>query len=214
MRTKEKIIKASIELFNNHGTQAITTNHIAKNINISPGNLYYHFKNKFDIIRSISDKFHIELKSVFKIKIKTINDFRHNITSIYNSFFRIQKSYQFLFTEDVYLSSHDNILLKNYQQLRSSIKEDYNKMLQDLIKLNILKKETLTIINDLLNTQWIILWYWVNHSILDRITYDDLQIQKGIKLSFSIITPHLTPIGRIEFEKTIKTLNVKNKLKI
>ena len=209
MRTKEKIIKASIELFNNHGTQAITTNHIAKNINISPGNLYYHFKNKFDIIRSISDKFHIELKSVFKIKIKTINDFRHNITSIYNSFFRIQKSYQFLFTEDVYLSSHDNILLKNYQQLRSSIKEDYNKMLQDLIKLNILKKETLTIINDLLNTQWIILWYWVNHSILDRITYDDLQIQKGIKLSFSIITPHLTPIGRIEFEKTMKTLNIK-----
>jgi len=209
MRTKERIIKTAIELFNNHGTQVITTNHIAKNIDISPGNLYYHFKNKFDIIRSISDKFHIELKSVFKIEIKTINDFRNNIISIYNGFFRIQKSYQFLFTEDVYLSSQDNILLKNYQQLRSTIKEDYNKILQDLIKLNILKKETLIIIDDLLNAQWIILWHWVNHSTLDRITYDDLQIQKGIKLSFSIITPHLTSIGRIEFKKTMKTINIK-----
>ena len=209
MGTKEKIIKTAIELFNNHGTQAITTNHIAKNIDISPGNLYYHFKNKFDIIRSISDKFHIELKSVFKIEIKTINDFRNNIISIYNCFFRIQKSYQFLFTEDVYLSSQDNILLKKYQQLRSAIKEDYNKMLKDLIELNILKKETLIIIDDLLNTQWIILWHWVNHSILDRVTYDDLQIQKGIKLSFSIITPHLTPIGKIEFKKNIENLNIK-----
>ena len=208
MKTKERIIKTAIELFNNHGTQAITTNHIAKNIDISPGNLYYHFKNKFDIIRSISDKFHIELKSVFKIEIKTINDFRNNIISIYNGFFRIQKSYQFLFTEDVYLSSQDNILLKNYQQLRSSIKEDYNTMLQDLIKLNLLKKETLIIIDDLLNAQWIILWHWVNHSIIDRITYDDLQIKKGIKLSFSIITPHLTSIGRFELKKSMKTLNI------
>ena len=214
MKTKDRIIKTAIKLFNDHGTKAITTNHIAKKLQISPGNLYYHFKNKFDIIRSISDKFHIELKSVFKIKIKTINDFRNNIISIYNCFFRIQKSYQFLFIEDVYLSSQDNILLKNYQQLRSTIKEDYNQMLQDLIKLNILKKETLIIIDDLLNAQWIIVWHWVHHSILERITYDDLQIQKGINLSFSIITPHLTSIGRIEFEKTMNTLNIKNKFKI
>jgi AcrR family transcriptional regulator len=209
MKTKDRIIKTAIKLFNDHGTKSITTNHIAKKLQISPGNLYYHFKNKFDIIRSISDKFHIELKSVFKIKIKTINDFRNNIISIYNCFFRIQKSYQFLFIEDVYLSSQDNILLKKYRQLRSAIKEDYNQMLKDLIKLNILKKETLIIIDDLLNVQWIILWHWANHSILDRITYDDLQIKKGIQLSFSIITPHLTSIGRIEFKKTIKTLNIK-----
>jgi len=209
MKTKEKIIKTAVELFNNHGTQEITTNHIAKRINISPGNLYYHFKNKFDIIRSISDKFHIELKSVFKIEIKTINDFRENIISIYNGFFKIQKSYQFLFTEDVYLSSKDNILLKNYQQLRTAIKEDYNNILKDLINLKILKKKTLIIIDDLLDAQWIILWYWANHSILDRIKYGDLQIQKGIKLSFSIITPHLTSVGRIEFKKTMKNLKIK-----
>ena len=49
MKTKEKIINTAVELFNNHGTKSITTNHIAKKIEISPGNLYYHFKNKLDI---------------------------------------------------------------------------------------------------------------------------------------------------------------------
>ena len=47
---KEKIKKAAIELFNNHETLSITTNHIAKAAGMSPGNLYYHYKNKAAII--------------------------------------------------------------------------------------------------------------------------------------------------------------------
>ena len=50
MKTKEKILVTSIELFNRSGVQAITTNHIAKAMNISPGNLYFHYANKEEII--------------------------------------------------------------------------------------------------------------------------------------------------------------------
>ncbi len=53
MNTKERIIQSSIALFNEHGERAITTNHIAAHLGMSPGNLYYHFKNKNDIIRHI-----------------------------------------------------------------------------------------------------------------------------------------------------------------
>ena len=48
--TKQKIKKAAIELFNNQDTLSVTTNHIAKQAKISPGNLYYHYKNKEEII--------------------------------------------------------------------------------------------------------------------------------------------------------------------
>ena len=53
LRTKDKILQASIELFNQQGERQITTNHIAAHLGISPGNLYYHFRNKEDIVRQI-----------------------------------------------------------------------------------------------------------------------------------------------------------------
>ena len=41
---KEKIKSISLELFNSNETLSITTNHIAKSLGISVGNLYYHYK--------------------------------------------------------------------------------------------------------------------------------------------------------------------------
>ena len=206
MDTKDKIIATAIDLFNIHGTKAISTNHIAKEMGISPGNLYYHFRSKNDIIRSISDNFSNELGSVLKIQLDTISDFSSNLTSLFNRFFKIQQSYQFLFLEGVHLTKQDSRLLDNYTNLRSLIKKGYHELLSNLVKIKIMKRQSLNIIDDLLDTQWIIMWYWINHTILDRNTYDDFQIKKGIKLSFSIIKPQLTSIGKIAFNKTLQTL--------
>ena len=206
MKTKDKIIYTAIKLFNKQGTNLVSTNHIAKEMGISPGNLYYHFRSKNDIIRSISDNFSNELGSVLKIQLDTISDFSSNLTSLFNRFFKIQQSYQFLFLEGVHLTKQDSKLLDNYTNLRSLIKKGYHELLSNLVKIKIMKRQSLNIIDDLLDAQWIIMWYWINHTIMDRNTYDDFQIQKGIKLSFSIIEPHLTPIGKVEFDKTLKVL--------
>ena len=206
MDTKGKIIATAIDLFNIHGTKAISTNHIAKEMGISPGNLYYHFRSKNDIIQSISDNFSNELGSVLKIQLDTISDFSSNLTSLFNRFFKIQQSYQFLFLEGVHLTKQDSRLLDNYTNLRNLIKKGYRELLSNLVKIKIMKKQSLNIIDDLLDAQWIIMWYWINHTILDRNTYDDFQIKKGIKLSFSIIKPQLTSIGKIAFDRALKVL--------
>ena len=206
MKTKDKIIATAIDLFNIHGTKAISTNHIAKEMGISPGNLYYHFRNKNDIIRSISDNFSNELGSALKIQLDTITDFSSNLTSLFNRFFKIQQSYQFLFLEGVHLTKQDSRLFDNYTNLRNLIKKGYHELISNLVKIKIMKRQSLNIIDDLLDTQWIIMWYWINHTILDRNTYDDFQIKKGIKLSFSIIKPQLTSIGKVAFDRTLQTL--------
>jgi hypothetical protein len=173
---------------------------------ISPGNLYYHFRSKNDIIRSITNKFSSEIGTVLQIQLDSISDFSDNLTSLFNRFFKIQQSYQFFFLEGVHLIKQDHILLANYTKLRSVIKKGYHELVSNLIKIKIMKKQSLYIIDDLLDAQWIIMWYWINHTVLDRKTYDNIQIKKGIKLSFSIIQPQLTSIGKIAFEKTLQIL--------
>jgi len=57
-RTRNRILEAAIELFNDKGTKSVTTNHIAAAMGISPGNIYYHFGNKEEIIRAIFTHMH------------------------------------------------------------------------------------------------------------------------------------------------------------
>ena len=44
--TYNRILDAALKLFNEESERATTTNHIAAHLAISPGNLYYHFRNK------------------------------------------------------------------------------------------------------------------------------------------------------------------------
>jgi AcrR family transcriptional regulator len=64
MKTKERILVTSTELFNRSGVVAITTNHIAKAMEISPGNLYFHYDNKEEILLELFKRM---MKETYKI---------------------------------------------------------------------------------------------------------------------------------------------------
>ena len=62
MTTKEKIMDVALHMFSERGYEAVSIRDICGEVGIKESTLYYHFKNKMDILDSLIAKFkeHIE----------------------------------------------------------------------------------------------------------------------------------------------------------
>src|SRR5690554_2699939 len=120
MKTRDKIILASLDLFNERGERNVTTNHIAAHLNISPGNLYYHFRSKTDIIYEIFLQYQLMVDHYLQLpqgRQLTLEDKIYYLESVFDGLW----SYRFFHRDlEHYLDSDERLRDRKSTRLNSS----------------------------------------------------------------------------------------------
>ncbi|MCH8536316.1 MAG: TetR/AcrR family transcriptional regulator [Alkalimonas sp.] len=138
LRTKDKIVQASIELFNAQGERAVTTNHIAAHLGISPGNLYYHFRNKEDILRHIFKEYCKLLDS----RIQPPGDNSEALDSLANYLdvvFELMWRFHFFYANLPDILARDPALHKEYQAVQEQVLQRVVKILHTMRQAGVLE---------------------------------------------------------------------------
>lgn len=126
---KRDIIDRSIALFNSEGCSNTSTRHIAKDMGISVGNLYYYFKNKEDILIAIFEEY-----SNYLLETLHHFDFANNKQFLFKEFLlqvqALDEKYSFL-----NLEMHSIILsFPKFKLTMRKVLNDEFKFMEKLIK--------------------------------------------------------------------------------
>lgn len=193
-KTQDRILNKAIVLFNENGVNSVTTNHIADNLGISPGNLYYHFENKEAIIRAIFSRMVEEMNAVW---IPPDNEKPRDPLEALR--FVLEKSYLLMweyrfFQRDINtLLRKDLELAKQYQKIRKQRWTEINSFFQSLVEMGILKQSLDSkTLSDLSKIGWMITDYWLTFLDAEGRSINRKSAQQGVDLIMTLIKPYLS----------------------
>jgi len=122
IKTSERIVLNSLELFNQQGERSISTNHIAAHMEISPGNLYYHFPNKQAIIAVLFSEYESLVDSFLRPpqgRAATVEDKRFYLKELLSAMWR----YRFLHRDLEHLLDSDPELAARYRRFSHALRD-------------------------------------------------------------------------------------------
>lgn len=115
-RTRERILEASLRLFNEFGEHNVSTTTIADEIDISPGNLYYHFHSKDELLEELFTQFETDLTGTLVAPVArraTVED----LWLFLHLLFELIWKYRFLYRDLADLLSRNRLVETHFRML-------------------------------------------------------------------------------------------------
>ena len=207
MRTEDKVILKAIELYNTKGFSNITSRDIARELDMSHGNVEYHYKNKETILRAIYSKMKKEVSTYFSEVNKSMNPIEE-FNILLKKLEHFQSKYLF-FNLDVI------DIARQFPRLKAEIEATIQRRKDQMASFFILFSDLGYLQPEpgrgfylrLQHKIRILITFWVSQEVILK-NFDPTQ-NIAMRLSiWDLLLPHLTKKGKSEYNR----LNVKPRL--
>ncbi len=132
-KTKKRILDTAKALFNAQGFRNVTIRMIAEELDMSSGNLNYHFKKREDILEAL----YFEMVSVFDKRIEDLPETIFSIKQIYADIsisMERMVEYRFFWTDMYHILQEHNIIQAHFNRVYEKRKAGFIFLCRELVK--------------------------------------------------------------------------------
>jgi AcrR family transcriptional regulator len=187
--TRDRILDAALALFNEAGTAAASTNHVAAAAAISPGNLYYHFRNKEAIIRDLFERLFARWDAAFALP-----DDRPLATAdllrLVRANFAVMWDYRFAYRELIPLIRRDELLRDRWLAVRRRGYAGFRALVAVFVAAGVLRAPAdPDAVERLADLCWLISEFWLASLEVSGLPVNADQLERGVALMLQVLAP-------------------------
>ncbi|MEQ9507350.1 MAG: TetR/AcrR family transcriptional regulator [Hyphomonas sp.] len=203
MKTRDRILEVSLLLFNEEGESALSSVDVANALEISPGNLYYHFKGKDAINRALFDRFEEEMRIILRGSKGGLASVEDNWVYIYILLEEIY-DFRFFYRDLAGLLARYPDLAVRFRSLVAAKRQTIARILVDLERLGVLEidarlREPLT--DQIITT----LTFWLAGDALTKEVHDGpALIHKTVFQVMCLMVPYMGDAGPAALGRMIR----------
>lgn len=196
-QTRERILETSLDLFNARGEPNVTTNHIADEMGISPGNLYYHYRNKDDIVEQLFARYEARMDQALLVpdnRLPNLEDVWLQLHLV----FECMWMFRFLYRDLVDIVSRNRKLKQHFARILNRASASALNVLQGLARAEILRA-TPDEIRATAENVLLVTTFWLNYNSVRGTRTEPSQedLTHGIYQVMLLIAPFLRDAERV-----------------
>ena len=189
--TRTRIVDAALTLFNGDGAHAVSTRHVAAKLGISPGNLYYHFANKEEIVLALYERIETELLGILAPPPAPVPSF-DAVLAYLDRLFAHLWDYRFFYRDLTGLLQDVPGLKERYRLLAGRAQENAQQIFHRMIEQDWMEA-TDEQVELLAANAWIVLSQWFTYwqVMSRRKSIQSADIHEGIRHLVALFSPLL-----------------------